>query len=264
MPADSCEKAIWTISERRKGMIAFGDTNVGLKRTINQDSIYISDTKIGKLPNLFIVADGMGGHKAGDVASRKSVELFVDFVCNTDMTDPVNIIDAGIKLANDEVLELARSNSDFIGMGTTFVVASVIDNRVYIANVGDSRLYLIGSDIVQITRDHSLVEEMVSLGEIERNEARNHQKKNIITRAVGVEENVVADIFQIEIAKGDKLLLCSDGLSNMVEDYDIKKIVANNSLEDAIHILIDKANENGGKDNISVVLVEPELDEVNQ
>lgn len=242
-------------------MIAFGNSNVGMKRTINQDSIFISKTKIGKLPNLFIVADGMGGHKAGDVASKTSVELFVDFVTNTDMTDPVNIIDAGIKLANDELYEMANTNSDYIGMGTTFVVATVIDNRVYIANVGDSRLYLIGNDIVQITRDHSLVEEMISLGEIRRNEARTHFKKNIITRAVGVEKSVVADIFQIEIAKGDKLLLCSDGLSNMIEDYDIKRIISgSDNFEDAVHKLIDKANENGGTDNISVVLVEPELE----
>lgn len=246
-------------------MIAFGDTDVGRKRTINQDSIFVSETKIGKLPNLFIVADGMGGHKAGDVASKTSVNLFVDFVSNTDMTDPVNIIDAGIKIANDEVYEMAQTNPDYVGMGTTFVAATVIDNKVYIANVGDSRLYLIGRDIVQITRDHSLVEEMVNLGEIERNEARTHTKKNIITRAVGVEKSVVADIFQIDISEGDKILLCSDGLSNMVEDYDIKRIIANSdNLEDAIHKLIDKANFNGGKDNISVVLVEPVLNEVNE
>lgn len=245
-------------------MIAFGDTNVGIKRTINQDSIFVSEERIGKLPNLFIVADGMGGHKAGDVASRKSVELFVDFVRTTDMTDPVNIIDAGIKIANDEVYKIAEGNPDYIGMGTTFVIASIIENRVYIANVGDSRLYLLGDNIVQITRDHSLVEEMVNLGEIQRNEARTHSRKNVITRAVGVEKTVVADIFQIEIAQGDRLLLCSDGLSNMVEDYDIKRIVTkSNSLEEAVYKLIDKANENGGKDNISVVLVEPELDEVN-
>lgn len=244
-------------------MIAFGNTDVGLKRTINQDSIFVSETKIGKLPNLYIVADGMGGHKAGDVASRTCVDLFVDFVTNTDMTDPINIIDAGIKIANDEVFEMAKTNPDYIGMGTTFVVATVIGDKVYIANVGDSRLYLVGSDIVQITRDHSLVEEMVNLGEIERNEARTHTKKNIITRAVGVEKSVVADIFQIDISKGDKILLCSDGLSNMVEDYEIKRIISNSeNLEDAIHKLIDKANLNGGKDNISAVLVEPEIDEV--
>lgn len=244
-------------------MISYGQTDVGLKRQINQDSIYVSDEKIGKLPNLYIVADGMGGHKAGDIASKSCVNTFVDFVSKTDMTDPVNIIDAGIQIANDEVFEMANSNLDYVGMGTTFVVATVIGNKVYIANVGDSRLYLIGKDIIQITRDHSLVEEMVNIGELQRNEARTHTKKNIITRAVGVEENVVADIFQIEIAKGDKLLLCSDGLCNMVEDYDIKKVVATSeSLEHAVGTLVDKANLNGGKDNISVVLVEPEIEEV--
>lgn len=244
-------------------MIAFGTTDIGQKRSINQDSIFVSETSIGKLPNLFIVADGMGGHKAGDVASRTSVETFVDFIIHTEMSDPVSIIDAAIKQANDKVFELASNNPDYVGMGTTFVVACVIDDKVYIANVGDSRLYLINNDIVQITRDHSLVEEMVSIGELARNEARTHLKKNIITRAVGVEQNVVADIFQIDIQSGDKLLLCSDGLSNMVEDYDIKKVVTGNeSVKDSVLQLVDMANANGGKDNISAVLIQPQLEEV--
>ncbi|MBR3645514.1 MAG: Stp1/IreP family PP2C-type Ser/Thr phosphatase [Lachnospiraceae bacterium] len=244
-------------------MIAFGTTDIGQKRTINQDSIFVSETSIGKLPNLFIVADGMGGHKAGDVASRTSVETFVDFVSHTEMSDPVSIIDAAIKQANDKVFELASSNPDYVGMGTTFVVASVIEDKVYIANVGDSRLYLINNDIVQITRDHSLVEEMVSIGELARTEARTHLKKNIITRAVGVEQNVVADIFQIDIQDGDKLLLCSDGLSNMVEDYDIKRVVTGGrSVKESVLQLVDMANANGGKDNISAVLIQPQLEEV--
>ena len=243
-------------------MIAYGSTDVGQKRIINQDSIYVSVTPVGKLPNLFIVADGMGGHKAGDVASRTSVNLFVNFVETTHMSDPISIIDEAIKGANDEIYEMSVNNEDYVGMGTTFVVATVIGDKVYIANVGDSRLYLINDDIIQITRDHSLVEEMVNLGELARNEARTHMKKNIITRAVGVEEKVVADIFQIDIEKGDKLLLCSDGLSNMVDDYEIKKIVAAGGVEDAVIKLIDTANENGGKDNISAVLVQPDIDEV--
>ena len=137
-----------------------------------------------------------------------------------------------------------------------------MDNHVYIANVGDSRLYLIGRDIRQITRDHSLVEDMVRMGMIDKEEAKTHYKKNVITKAIGVAEDRTAtpDIFEIEISDGEKLLLCSDGLTNMVEDYEIKKIVTKNErIEDAVRALIDQANENGGKDNISAILIQPVL-----
>ena len=241
---------------------AFGKTDVGLMRTINQDSIFVSTQPIGKLPNLFIVADGMGGHKAGDVASREAIERFVKYACTTHMSDPANILDAGIISVNKDIFDMANSNRDYSGMGTTFVAVSLVENHVYIANVGDSRLYLIGRDIRQITRDHSLVEDMVRMGVLEREEARTHYKKNVITKAIGVADDKTStpDIFEIEVENGDKLLLCSDGLTNMVEDYDIKKIVKDNdSIEDAVRELIKQANENGGKDNISAILIEPEI-----
>lgn len=243
---------------------AFGKTDVGLMRTINQDSIFVSTQPIGKLPNLFIVADGMGGHKAGDVASREAIERFVKYACTTHMSDPANILDAGIISVNKDIFDMANSNRDYSGMGTTFVAASLVENHVYIANVGDSRLYLIGRDIRQITRDHSLVEDMVRMGVLEREEARTHYKKNVITKAIGVADDKTStpDIFEIEVENGDKLLLCSDGLTNMVEDYDIKKIVKDNdSIEDAVRELIKQANESGGKDNISAILIEPEIGE---
>ena len=243
---------------------AFGKTDVGLMRTINQDSIFVSTQPIGKLPNLFIVADGMGGHKAGDVASREAIERFVKYACTTHMSDPANILDAGIISVNKDIFDMANSNRDYSGMGTTFVAASLVENHVYIANVGDSRLYLIGRDIRQITRDHSLVEDMVRMGVLEREEAKTHYKKNVITKAIGVADDKTStpDIFEIEVENGDKLLLCSDGLTNMVEDYDIKKIVKDNdSIEDAVRELIRQANENGGKDNISAILIEPEIGE---
>lgn len=243
---------------------AFGKTDVGLMRTINQDSIFVSTQPIGKLPNLFIVADGMGGHKAGDVASREAIERFVKYACTTHMSDPANILDAGIISVNKDIFDMANSNRDYSGMGTTFVAASLVENHVYIANVGDSRLYLIGRDIRQITRDHSLVEDMVRMGVLEREEARTHYKKNVITKAIGVADDKTStpDIFEIEVENGDKLLLCSDGLTNMVENYDIKKIVKDNdSIEDAVRELIKQANENGGKDNISAILIEPEIGE---
>lgn len=250
---------------RQEKINAYGKTDVGLMRTINQDCIFISTEPVGKLQNLFIVADGMGGHKAGDVASRSTIDKFVKYVCTTHMTDPANILDSGIISVNKEIYDMANSNKDYSGMGTTFVAATVAGNHIYIANVGDSRLYLVNRDIRQITRDHSLVEDMVRMGMIEKGEARTHYKKNVITKAIGVSEDKTAtpDIFEIEIEKGDKLLLCSDGLTNMVEDYDIKKIVnSSDSIENAVHRLISQANENGGKDNISAILIEPEIGEV--
>lgn len=243
----------------KKEIRAFGKTDVGLMRTINQDSIFVSTQPVGKLPNLFIVADGMGGHKAGDVASRVAIEKFVKYVCTTHMTDPANILDSGIITINKDIYDMADSNKDYSGMGTTFVVATLMENHVYIANVGDSRLYLVGKDIQQITRDHSLVEDMVRMGMIAKDEARTHYKKNVITKAIGVSEDKTStpDIFEIEIEEGDKLLLCSDGLTNMVEDYDIKKIIKNSeNLEDAVCHLINQANDNGGKDNISAILID--------
>lgn len=249
----------------RRKIDAFGNTNVGLMRTINQDSIYVSIEPVGRLQNLFIVADGMGGHKAGDVASKSAIEEFVRYVCMTHMTDPANILDSGIITVNKHIYDMANSNKDYTGMGTTFAAVTIIGNHVYIANVGDSRVYLINRDIRQITRDHSLVEDMVKMGLIEKEEARTHYKKNVITKAIGVSEGRTAtpDIFEIEIDSGDIILLCSDGLTNMVEDYDIKKIIKNSgSIEEAARRLISQANENGGKDNISAILVKPEMGEV--
>lgn len=198
------------------------------------------------------------------MASREAIERFVKYACTTHMSDPANILDAGIISVNKDIFDMANSNRDYSGMGTTFVAASLVENHVYIANVGDSRLYLIGRDIRQITRDHSLVEDMVRMGVLEREEARTHYKKNVITKAIGVADDKTStpDIFEIEVENGDKLLLCSDGLTNMVEDYDIKKIVKDNdSIEDAVRELIKQANENGGKDNISAILIEPEIGE---
>ena len=239
---------------------AFGQTDVGMMRTINQDSIFLSTEPIGKLPNLFVVADGMGGHKAGDVASKAAIERFVKYACQTHMIDPTNILNAGILNVNEEIFDMANSNKDYNGMGTTFVAAVIMDKHAYIANVGDSRLYIINRKIEQVTKDHSLVEDMVRMGVIAPDAARNHLKKNVITKAIGVQGSNTAapDIFEVELIPGDTLLLCSDGLTNMVTDEEIMNIVKeNDSLELAVSKLIAQANENGGKDNISAVLVRP-------
>ena len=239
-------------------MKAFAATDVGVERKITQDCVYYSLTGVGPLPNLFIVADGMGGHKAGDFASRYTVDNFVSRVRESSGKDTVDIIDDAVTWVNTALLEKAGEFPDYTGMGTTLVVATVIDNMLKVANVGDSRLYIVGKDIRQITRDHSLVEEMVSLGEIDRKAARTHKRKNIITRAIGGDAKVEAEMFCVELKPGDKILMCSDGLSNMIEDEDIFKIIKDSpEIEEAAERLIDTANENGGKDNISVILIEP-------
>ena len=235
-------------------------TDIGRKRELNEDYIYTSGQPIGALPNLFIVADGMGGHKAGDYASMHTVDRFVEVIRELGEEHGVqDAINEAVTAANAYIYQRSRENSNLSGMGTTLVLATCIGNEAIVANIGDSRLYLVNDDaMTQITRDHSLVEEMVTLGGIDREMARNHPDKNIITRAVGVKEKVAADFFEVDLTKGDKLLLCSDGLTNMLRDEEIYQIIQENKeLEQAAKALIDAANENGGRDNIAVVLVEP-------
>ncbi len=142
-------------------------------------------------------------------------------------------------------------------MGTTVVAATIMNDTLYVANIGDSRLYLISDDMVQITNDHSLVEEMVKRGDLTESQARIHPQKNIITRALGIDSQVQADYFEIQLKKHDKILLCSDGLTNMVEDYDIRYLLKHSaSLEESVDNLIDRANSAGGLDNITAILVE--------
>lgn len=246
-------------------MKAFAKTDKGAMRQTNQDFIFCSMQPVGSLPNLFIVADGMGGHKAGDLASRYTVEEFLKTVRESGADNPISVIDEAVRCANAALIAKSRENMDYEGMGTTLVVATFYKDSLYIANVGDSRLYLVNNEIQQITRDHSLVEEMISLGEIDRKNARNHSKKNIITRAIGVDSDVVADFFEIEYSKDDIILMCSDGLSNMIDDVDIKNIINEGTeLSEITDRLIDVANNNGGKDNISVILIEPGFEEVKE
>lgn len=231
-------------------------TDIGRKRSLNQDTVYSCNVRIGNLDNLFIVADGMGGHKAGDYASAYTVNAIAREVEANEDDKPIKILNEAIITANNEVHEKANENEDFAGMGTTVVAATICDNTLYVGNVGDSRLYVIDEEITQITKDHSLVEEMVRLGEIKKEEARLHPDKNIITRAIGAEMDVAVDFFEVELKENDVVLMCTDGLSNMVEDSEILSVVrANGNVKDAAEELIRVANQNGGKDNIGVVLI---------
>ncbi len=238
-------------------MKTYSITDIGRRRASNQDFVYASDQPVGGLANLLIVADGMGGHNAGDFASRYTVETMVDHIEKAEENRPIPLLSAAIHHANDFVIEKARSDKSMEGMGTTVVAATLKDGYLYVANVGDSRLYLIDQDIEQITTDHSLVEEMIRAGELQRKDARTHPDRNIITRAVGIHAPVKIDFFDVKLEKGDRILLCSDGLTNMVEDEDILRIVKKcDSLAEAGQRLVNEANKNGGKDNISVVLAE--------
>lgn len=238
-------------------MKAYAITDVGMVRNINQDYIYYSLEDVGCLPNLFIVADGMGGHKAGDIASRCTVEGVVKKISASIGKEPISVINTAIEQVNKEIIKKAKESEDFTGMGTTLVVSTIIEGSLKVANVGDSRLYVINNDIIQITRDHSLVEEMVSMGKLDREAARTHKRKNVITRAIGGEAQVEAEMFSVELQPLDIILMCSDGLSNMIEDSEIYRIVKNGAnLQEAALTLVNTANHNGGKDNISVILIQ--------
>ena len=236
---------------------AWGMKDIGKCREINQDYIFVSEEPIGNLPNLFLVADGMGGHKAGDLASEYTVAKVQEAVSKSMQTIPYQILKGAFQYANQKLLEKAGESDSYKGMGTTLVAATVKNDAVYVVNVGDSRLYKIGDKIEQITEDHSLVEEMVRMGEISKEQARNHPDKNIITKAMGVSDTVEPDYFDTDLQKGECLLMCSDGLTNMVSYRQIKEIVElRTDLESCAKELIRAANQNGGRDNIAVVLIE--------
>lgn len=245
-------------------MQAFARTDIGCVRTMNQDSFFCSLEPVGPLPNLFIVADGMGGHQAGDYASRYAIEQFVEYVRNSTSDNLIKVVDKAIAAANTGVYGKSLDDDNLAGMGTTMVVAYIDGNELYVANVGDSRLYLAGTEMNQVTEDHSYVEAMVKAGELTKEEARNHPDKNVITRAVGVSPTVKADYFEVDLAPGDIVLLCSDGLSNLISDERIYSILKEYDASQAVDALIDEARENGGFDNITDIVIVPEVREVSE
>lgn len=241
-------------------------THIGRRRDMNQDYMYTSTTPVGNLPNLFVVADGMGGHNAGEYASRFTVDKVVEVISQNGQQEPVAAMKEALTEANSQLLEEAGADPSKSGMGTTVVAATVIGDLLHVANIGDSRLYVIDHEAIrQITRDHSLVEEMVRLGEMDKAAAKVHPDKNIITRAIGVTRELAVDFFEVKLRPEDMILLCSDGLTNMVEDEEIKEIVLEQkNIVEKAEKLINTANENGGKDNITVILIEPFSDEVKE
>ena len=227
-------------------MKAYAITDIGKKRSFNQDYAWMTTDEIGKLPNLFIVADGMGGHRGGGYASRLAVETILEQIRQSQADSPAEILVDAIRHANECIRQTAAEDEQLSGMGTTVVAATCADRQLQVANVGDSRLYIADDvGIRQITEDHSLVQEMVRFGGISREQARIHPDRNIITRAV------------------DRVLLCSDGLTGMLEDEEILQILeGEGNVEERAQRLVQAANDHGGRDNIAVIIMEPFSDEV--
>ena len=239
-------------------MESYALTDIGMARSMNQDFVFATSEKIGPLENLFLVADGMGGHRAGDYASRFLIQHLVACVRTSDGKAQVSVLEKAIRRVNRELYREAVEKEELMGMGTTLVAATTEGKTLYVSNIGDSRLYLIRrKKAYQVTRDHSYVEEMVAAGRMIRGSQEYLSQKNIITRAAGMTERVEADFFEVDLEDGDKILLCSDGLTNMVDNEKIAEIAsAGESLRQRVQRLVDQANENGGRDNITVILAD--------
>lgn len=228
-------------------------THVGNVRPSNQDALLVQPGRYG----LFGVADGMGGHKAGDVASRMAVAALSQTLAHARPAEA--LLRGGIELANRQIYEEQLRRSEFSGMGTTLTVIWEDDERVLLGHVGDSRAYrLRGGEIAQVSEDHSLVGEMVRDGLITAEQAKRHPYRNVITRALGASEDVLADITVLDKRPGDLFLLCSDGLSEYVSEEQMKAILAGRGLEEAADTLLNLALEGGGRDNVSLVIAEVE------
>lgn len=238
-------------------MKAIALTDKGRIRANNEDTVFCSIEKVGNLPNLFVVADGMGGAKAGEYASGYTIKELVRQIRNDRHRKELQaIILRAIDTANALLFKTAKKDPDLNGCGTTLVCAMINEGVLYVSNVGDSRLYVISDHIEQITQDHSYVEEMVKQGRMVRGSRDYISNKNIITRAIGIGKVVQTDSFEIELKGNETILLCTDGLSNMLDDEDIYRIVKESgSIDSAAKTLISTANERGGVDNVSVVLV---------
>lgn len=235
-------------------------TDRGRIRENNQDYYYFS--KSSKLP-LFIVADGMGGHKAGEVASKMAVNVIVKVFTEADINKLdredaiIDTIRRAIVEANNVIFQKSIEDLECNGMGTTITIAYLLNNKLIIGHIGDSRAYSIkDNELKQETEDHSLVAQLVKNGSITAKEAQFHPQKNIITRAVGTSKSIDIDIVIAEVKKDDIILLCTDGLTNMVEESEIKNIISSNeNMQSACDNLVKKANELGGIDNITVIAV---------
>ncbi len=246
---------------------AFGLTDVGRKRKHNEDA-YLVDAERG----LFVVADGMGGHAAGEVASRITVESIQEFIASSDeatesswpfgygnrSSSSGNRLTAAVERANEKVMRAVANRPELKGMGTTVVAALVEEDRATLVHVGDSRAYLFrDGELRRLTDDHSWVQEQVNAGILSEDEAKSHPLKNVVTRALGGSAHVSVDLIEVPLRAGDRFLLCSDGLTGMVADDEILGyLVTETAPEAAVRKLVDLANERGGVDNITSIIID--------
>ncbi len=226
-------------------------TDKGLLRKNNEDSVYFDENH-----RIFIIADGMGGHNAGEVASKMAVESFVDFLESKNEFSAVEMLNA-ISYCNNFVYEASLKNKDYKGMGTTFTATHIDTDTVKIIHVGDTRAYRITEkDIVQITEDHTLVEQLQRNGNIKKDEALNHPQNHILIKALGTKDTIIPAIYSEKFDHGDYLIMTSDGVTDLINDEELKNIV--NSIqqpENIVKKIIETANVKGGKDNISIICV---------
>ncbi len=243
------------------GIISSGITDIGMKRKTNQDSIYLNPEK-----HLFVVADGMGGHNGGDIASQMATEVLPEFVLANYDLEPTKLQKNGVLAANKAIKERGEADKELLGMGTTLVSQLFRGAYLYTANVGDSRAYLFNNKkIFQLTSDHSLVQEKLNLGFYTREQASDDPQKNVLVRTVGFEDDVEVDIFTYKVHRNDIFLSCSDGLHGKVSESDLVYVINHfipdpakatvEVLDKTCQFLVDLANKNGGQDNISVVLI---------
>ncbi len=238
-------------------MKSTGITSIGLVRKNNQDAFFRSDTSVGILDNLYIVADGVGGQRAGEVASAHAIDYYVDVIKTDKETEIQALMATALKLANARVLEESKTDESLNGMCTTLVGCSISDGYLHVVNVGDSRLYVYKDKLEQFTLDHSLVEELFRAGIIDEKEMKDHPDRNMITRAVGSEGNLKVDYFKTEIKDIKYVLLCSDGLTKMMDDERIAEYFCDiTDLDATAQAMVDEANARGGKDNTTVVIVD--------
>lgn len=239
-------------------MQVFSKTDKGLVRLTNQDFLFTENLSDGKI--FAVVCDGMGGANAGNIASQKAVELITSYVERSyspkmSGNSLSNLIKNAIVSANSEIFKMSKSDINLEGMGTTVVAAIVSEAEAVICHVGDSRAYVIGDTLFQVTRDHSVVQNLIESGELTPEEAKNHPKKNIITRALGVAEDIISDCTSVSLNSGESIMLCTDGLTNFVDSSDIEDTFKNCDKSQVAEKLVDMANASGGGDNISVITV---------
>lgn len=243
------------------GILSAGASDIGRKRKTNQDSICMDPDR-----HFYAVADGMGGHNGGDIASQLSVKVMPEYHKTHKDVDPQVLMKEMIVEVNKAILRKAEENPELQGMGTTVSAIHVNGPQLVIGNVGDSRVYMVSNHhIFQMTRDHSFVQEKLNMGIYTREEAVKDPQKNVLVRSVGFETDLQVDVFNYRICKNDIFLICSDGLHGKVSDGDILHIIQKNitdparcqhsDVEAAVKELIQQANDNGGQDNISVILV---------